>query len=61
MCKNTSQLGFNLTLKRLDKGHRLCNPFRTIHFLTQTHLTQTHMGQTQTRLTRPVCQVYSYP
>ena len=29
MCKNTSQPGFDLTLKRPSKGHRLCNPFRT--------------------------------
>ena len=28
MCKNTGQFGFDPTLKRLDMGHRLCNPFR---------------------------------
>ena len=32
MCKNTGQPDFDPTLKRLGKGHRLCNPFRTIPF-----------------------------
>ena len=57
MCKNTGQPGFDPTLKRLGKGHRLCNPFRKTCFFTQTHVTQTHMGRTRTRLTRPICQV----
>ena len=61
MYKNTGQPGFDLTLKRPGKGHRLCNPFRTTCFFTRTHLTRTHMGRTQTRLTRPVCQVYLDP
>ena len=52
MCKNTSQPGFDPTLKRPGKGHRLYNPFRTTRFLTRTH-----MGQARTRLTQPVCQV----
>ena len=59
MCKNMGQPGFDPTLKRPGMGHRLCNPFRTTRFFTRTHLTRTHMGRTRTRLTRPVCQVYS--
>ena len=59
MCKNTGQPGFDLTLKRPDKGQRLCNSFKTIRFLTQTDLTQIHMGRTQTRLTHMVHLEYS--
>ena len=33
MCKNTGQPGFDPTFKKPGKGHRVCNPFRTIRFL----------------------------
>ena len=58
MCKNTSQPGFDPTLKRPGKGHRLCNPFRTTRFFYPNSFDPNPHGSNPNPIDPTRCQVY---